>query len=1675
MTRFAYRTVSMILILAVLLTTIPFSFVSAATDGDFTYSVTGGKATVTDYNGTATQLEIPATLGGYTVTTIGYSAFYDCDRLVNVTIPSSVTTIGYYAFSYCGNIERVVIPKSVTTINDNAFDGCVALQDIYYSGNENDWDNISIGSYNSSIYSKTKITFDVVAVRGNEEYDYVITKDNTVSIAKYKGTATDVDLPATIEGLSVTAVGNNAFFGCYAMTSMTIPDSVTTIGNSAFSYCYALTSITLPDSVTTIGNSAFSSCEALTSVTIPDSVTTIANSAFYDCDALTSITLPDSVTTIGNSAFSGCIALTSIMLPDSVTTIGESAFSYCKALTSIAIPDGVAVISYDVFSDCRSLTNVVIPDSVTTIGESAFSGCIALTSITIPDSVTTIGESAFSGCIVLTSITIPDSVTTIGNSAFSGCNVLACITLPDGITTIGNNAFYCCRALTSITIPDGVTIIGNSAFSGCHALTSITIPDSVTTIGNSAFSYCYALTSMTIPGGVTTIGNKAFYDCDALTSITLPDSVTTIGEAAFSNSGALTSITIPDSVTTIGNSVFLSCNNLANVTIGNGVTTIGTNAFFECNRLTSITIPDGVTIIGGGAFSYCDSLANVSIGNGVKTIGQYAFYHCVNLKNVYYSGSESDWNNISIGSDNSYLIKAYQSIGSGSNANYDYFIMPDNTIDIAKYNGNEADVIIPDTIDGFPVAVIGDEAFYNYGSLISVTIPDSVTMIGIKAFSGCSYLTNVVIGGGVKTIDVSAFANCYKITSMVIPDSVTIIGDSAFSYCSGLTSVTIGNSVTTIGDSAFYYCDALISVTIPNSVASIGEDAFYNCKGLTKVVLGNGVTKVGAYAFYGCDSLKNVYYSGSESDRSKISFEYGSNYLTGATWAYNAVGGGSNGQYDYYLTMDGTIGIAKYIGTETEITIPDKIEALPVTVIGTNAFKNNDSLMNITIPDSVTTIGSYVFYDCDGLTGITIPDGVTMIDEYTFYSCNNLMSVYIPDSVTTIGYSAFYYCGNLEYVYYSGSESDWNAITIKNNNSDLIGVKRAYNVSGFGSNTEYDYYTAKDGTVGIIKYKGIETAVVIPDRIEGASVTAIESKAFYGCSTLTSITIPDSVTSIGNAAFEGCRSLKSIMIPAGVTSIGENTFYGCTALTSITIPESVTLIGDSAFEGCDVLEKVFYGTDYYYSLSFFDVIDIGYTNSPLYDAQIIYNAVADGKTDVYAYVVTPQNTVRLTEYFGDYQTIVIPATIDDMPVEEIGEQLFYYDSNWYTIYISRLTIPDSVTMIYPEAFEGCEIGKVLFSGTHEQWNAMDIAYGNDALSDTSVVYGAVREGKFGQYDYYVMKEDTICVYYYHNYDEASNAVIPATIEGMPVTEIAGGAFEGDTLLYSVVIPEGVTTIGYNSFDNCTNLRAVVLPGTLTNLDHGAFDGCKNLSHIFFTGTKAQWKEIDGALPTDTATYHYGVSVSDFSHEDMKHCSQWGATHYDCAICDMTFDVAYGIVWPIGHHVFKGDSCRYCGMNAVSYLHSDHPYANNASDFKTLQQEGAVSVSVTFSDNTYVEDDYDFIYIYDRDYTLVGTYTGSQLAGQTITVVGDTLHICLESDDTENAYGYDVVAVAAEEGILGDIDGNGTVNMRDVMTMYAAVSKGRALTEKQQRYADYDGNGVVNIRDVMSLYKVLAKG
>lgn len=448
-----------------------------------------------------------------------------------------------------------------------------------------------------------------------------------------------------------------------------------------------------------------------------------------------------------------------------------------------------------------------------------------------------------------------------------------------GLTYILNNADHTATVASyDDSAPGGVIDIPDTVTSSGQHYT-------VTAIGDSAFNPSHTITkvsSVFIPATVTSIGRLAFRCCKSLATVTFAEGshLKSIGVSAFSGTDSahpiFKEIQIPDSVETIG-----------------------TNAFHNCQDLESITLPASLETIESSAFSSCRKLSEIRLPASLKAIQSYVFDGCSSLETVFYDGSLARWSQIN--TSNGFLGFSHPSLVMN-----DYtaqFIPvkdendpdpPPKTVTITKYTGTESTVILPSTINSWPVTKIGEDAFQDNTTITSVTIPANVTEIGSNAFADCTNLTSVTYGGDwsnltiqsgnpavedavnaqlfdfVFTPDNTAVIVRYKGTAadVTIPSCykgkpVTAINNAAFPN-SAVTSVTIPDSITSIPDAAFVNCSKLTNISIPNSVTYIGFSAFDGCASLKSITLPSSLRTIGNSAFAGCPSLMTVTYPGSK-------------------------------------------------------------------------------------------------------------------------------------------------------------------------------------------------------------------------------------------------------------------------------------------------------------------------------------------------------------------------------------------------------------------------------------------------------------------------------------------------------------------------------------------------------------------------------------------------------------------------------------------------------------------------------------------------------------------------------------------------------------------------------------------------------------------------------------------
>ena len=1155
-----------------------------------------GTVEITGYNGSASEVDIPPEIDGKKVTSIGESAFSDCQKLKCVTIPEGVTNIGKSAFNNTTSLLKIILPNTVKTISSSAFD-TTYLKYVYFIGTEEEWSSIEIGDNNDKLKSAS-------VYYGINDYYYKNLDDGTLEIIGYYGSDATIEIPSEINGKKVTIIGVSAFSDCTSLINVTIPNSVTLIKDSAFYACRNLKSVIIPDSVTEIEGMAFAWCDKLVSVKIPDGITKVQGYAFSVCTSLESITLPSSIKTIEHGAFlmpstklksvyfSGSEEeWKNISIKDSndPVIIAHKYYSIGDYESKVLDDGTVEITGYN-----GSASNVDIPPEidgkkVTSIGEEAFKSCTSITCLTIPDGVTNIGKNAFYYCTNLAKITLTNNVKTISSSAFD-------MTYLNYVNFIGTEEEW-----NSIEIGDNNDKLKSATvYYGINDYYYKNLDDGTLEI----VGYYGSDTRIKIPSEingkkVTSIGSSAFKNCSRLDNVTIPNGITSIGDYSFANCSGITSVEIPASVTSIGKGAFEDCSSLVYLGLQKGITSIEERAFGNCSALRAIELPDSVISIGDIAFWNCSNLTEVFIPHSVESIEGNPFVQCSNITSI-----EVDQNN-----------KNYSSK------------------DDVLFNKDQTELLI------YPC---GNEQ-------TSYSVPDSVTSIGSSAFEECKNLTHIVIRENVETIKDYAFVCCENLKSITIPESVTSIEEGAFDECSNLNTVyysgsqekwnnieiadyndplinahkyynlnnyetqvlddgTIeitnyngseteleippeidGQKVTRIGDWIFSNCKSLTSVTIPDSVTSIGESPFGDCENLTDITVDennvnysssdgvlfnkdkttliqypagnkrtsytipNSVTNIENFAFYKCTKLTSITIPNSVTSIGKSAFHNCSS-LKNVT-----IPNGVTSIKDYSFADCSSLSTVEIPGS--------------VIGIGNNAFENCSSLVDLRLQKGVTSIGKIAFGNCSSLQAIEIPDSVISIGDNAFWNCSNLTEVFIPYSVETIGIAPFVQCSNLTSIEVDSNNKNYSS------KDDVLFNKDQTELLIYPCGNEQTSYSVPDSVRSIgsfaFAYCNNFTHIVITENVE-----TIKEGAFMCCENLKSIKIPDSVTSIGSFAFEECKNLTHIVITGNVETIKDHAFACCENLKSITIPESVTSIEEGAFDECSNLNTVYYsGTE----------------------------------------------------------------------------------------------------------------------------------------------------------------------------------------------------------------------------------------------------------------------------------------------------------------------------------------------------------------------------------------------------------------------------------------------------------------------------------------------------------------
>lgn len=1201
---------------------------------------------------------------------IGDSSFNGCSALSEIILPDKTKKLGAGAFSKCNGLKFAILPSSIEYVGGNAFFES-KIAKIYIEGSH----DISLWAVNWNKENRRVIYgFEKYVI--NDGIIYGIKENFAVVLEQPGETEASVELLDFViwkdKIYIVKVIADNAFSWEKNLTDIVISGNIEKIGDNAFSHCSLLRNVDFGQHsrLKSIGEDAFYYCSSLDKMVLPESIVSVGENAFGCCNRLSVLYCEATEKSVvcgynwNHNDYHGkkrCPVVWNCKHND----IADDGFVYYVADNGIryAIKEGVAVIIQHEF--VRG--DIVIPAFIRYKGEDF---CVEK-----------INHDAFRFCELLKSISIPESVKSIGDHAFSGCKLLSRVIFAENsaLESIGCYAFYDCLELTRIFIPENVSYIGKGAFDTCQSLVAIDVdnnnkyytsmegvlynkeiselikypiakiqdvfimPDSVVRIYSNALVHV-KFRKIGLSRSLIYLESIAFCWCDNLTEIYIPENVKHIGDYVFAGCPLLKEIIVDEKNQSFrsieGNLYSKDGKKLVRYAIGKqvekfhvpeGVRIIAVGAILGAKHLKKIDLPLGLIEINKQAIDGCSGLSSITVPATTTYIGYWGFENTVTVDiesdkflkvwggEIGISCSKKD----KVFKCNGLCVKKSKINNITSNENFDY-VVHDGKAVLTKYKGNEREVIIPSTIDGYSVVSFGSafskkidfkDTEDNLRKIKKIVIPSTVEVIGPCSFNACKELVSIevdknnlcfsALDGNLYNKDKSVFisyATGKADVSFSVPDGVKEIYPFAFYGNASLREIILPQGLNSIGHHAFECCWFLRYTVIPESVEHIGEQAFNN--NAIRIIPCEAKCEPGQWSFdafpYNCLTVWDCKNNNVASD-GNIYIEF-------------------NGMR--YRIKDGAASVAEQYKEKVEenVVIPAfvKYEGMDIPVKG---------------------IDSYAFASCKALNLITIPDSIDIVGEYVFQNSTGLI-IYCESEKPKCGYSRYW---NMNKSYYNREINKqipvvWNC---RYNDRAQDGYIH-YRKDGIK-------YVIKDDFATVTNIKTNGQTVKIPDKIDFKgqvyNVRNIRASALKNSYTVKEIIIPASVTSMDsfmfgesgvfmvyceaerkpvgwdkNWNFKGCPvvwncknnevaddgyiytvvdgiryALKEgqatfakqiskisgdIAIPDSITykdkiysviNIDSEAFDGCSSLTSVSIPESVTSIGSGSFSNCTSL------------------------------------------------------------------------------------------------------------------------------------------------------------------------------------------------------------------------------------------------------------------------------------------------------------------------------------------------------------------------------------------------------------------------------------------------------------------------------------------------------------------------
>lgn len=534
----------------------------------------------------------------------------------------------------------------------------------------------------------TALPFSAAAdsfVVAGEKFRYELNDEGTYTITGYDGEDEILEIPAYIDDIAVTELSSHSLYCDIVGYKLVIPETIKKIGSNALT-CSNLTEIEVhPD------NEYFCDVDG---VLFDKDVTTLI---YYPEDRVElTYTVPSTVTEIGEYGFHYGGELEKIILPEGLKTLNWRSFYFVDSLKEINLPEGLEYIGSGAFIGASEITEICVPDSVKTIESHAFESCSSLKSVYFGSALENVADDIFYECSSLETIDVADDnkVLSVENNVLFNKDKTEIVkypakkadkefTIPSTVKTINRQAFYRVEYLENLVIPEGVETLEEEAITGCSELKYIEIPDSVTSM-DYGFSNCPKLEGVFIGKNVNNIDMySSFRDCNSLVSIEVDEEnssyasvdgvlynkdITTI--IKFPKGLDMHTFELPLTVKEVNSSAFsdqegyyeeywdnneiyvddclleYDYQDKGNVVVKTGIRVIGSYAFWAEGNIWGISLPEDTRYIGSNAFSSMYMLQAIYIPAGVKYIGTDAFWASDMCWDIYYGGSELQWNRI---------------------------------------------------------------------------------------------------------------------------------------------------------------------------------------------------------------------------------------------------------------------------------------------------------------------------------------------------------------------------------------------------------------------------------------------------------------------------------------------------------------------------------------------------------------------------------------------------------------------------------------------------------------------------------------------------------------------------------------------------------------------------------------------------------------------------------------------------------------------------------------------------------------------------------------------------------------------------------------------------------------------------------------------------------------------